>query len=91
SSIYNIHYTVEHVEVFKKPSSVDALATEILGSSVGNLMLEEGKEYLLCGGLIVYLCIPKISFKVKPEGLFQAIAEWNQIPTEFIEEMKHFE
>ncbi|GMT36686.1 hypothetical protein PFISCL1PPCAC_27983 [Pristionchus fissidentatus] len=86
----NIKYTVIHLEVFKKPSSFDSLPSLVYGSSVGNLMLEEGKEYLLCGGSEdgKIFCV---GGQVKPEEVFRTVAEWNQIPASFIELMKTFE
>ncbi|GMR42915.1 hypothetical protein PMAYCL1PPCAC_13110, partial [Pristionchus mayeri] len=81
----NIRYTVHHIEVFKKPPWMFALSTEIFGSSLGHLMLEEGKEYLLCGEFSegILCCTPY--GQVKPDEISHLVAEWNQIPYSFIE------
>ncbi|GMR46908.1 hypothetical protein PMAYCL1PPCAC_17103 [Pristionchus mayeri] len=89
--IENIRYEVEHVEVFKKPTDVDALSTEIFGSSLGDLRLEEGKEYLLCGRVKDGKLSCAACGQVKPEEVYLLVAEWNEIPASFIEEMKNFE
>lgn len=87
----NIRYTVEHIEVFKKPSELDALSSEIFGSSQGDLELVEGKEYLLTGKYYDgKLCCTSYG-QVKPEEIEALVAEWGQIPASFIEDMKAFE
>ncbi|GMT02530.1 hypothetical protein PENTCL1PPCAC_24704, partial [Pristionchus entomophagus] len=47
----NVRY-VEHIEVFKKPAALDVLSTELFGSTLGEFLLEHGKEYLLTDSLI---------------------------------------
>ncbi|GMT02529.1 hypothetical protein PENTCL1PPCAC_24703, partial [Pristionchus entomophagus] len=89
--ISNIRYTVEHVEMFKKPTAMETLSAEILGSTLGNLRLIEGKEYLLCGRVKDDKLNCTACGQVKPEEVFYLVAEWNQIPESFIEEMRGFE
>ncbi|KAF8370948.1 hypothetical protein PRIPAC_77377 [Pristionchus pacificus] len=90
--IENIKYTVEHIEVFKKPSSLRELSSEISGSTLGNLLMLEGNEYLLCGRMKEN---GKLSCaacgQVKPDEIYYLVAKWNDIPAAFIEEMKTFQ
>ncbi|GMR46904.1 hypothetical protein PMAYCL1PPCAC_17099, partial [Pristionchus mayeri] len=89
--IDNIVYVVEHIEVFKKPATLEVLSTEVFGSTRGDLMLEEGKEYLLCGKYYDGILSCTSFGQVKPEEVENLVAEWNQIPASFIEEMKTYE
>ncbi|KAF8372556.1 hypothetical protein PRIPAC_78985 [Pristionchus pacificus] len=90
-NINNVRYSVEHIDVFKKPASMDALTEDVYGSTLGDLMLEEGKQYLLCGKYFDGKLSCTSYGQVKPEGIDGLVAEWNQIPAEFIEEMKTYE
>ncbi|GMS91826.1 hypothetical protein PENTCL1PPCAC_14001, partial [Pristionchus entomophagus] len=88
--ISNIRYTVEHIEVFKLNRQLSTLSTEIFGSSLGDLKLI-GREYLLCGRLKDDELICTNQSQVKPADNFYRVAEWNQIPESFIDEMRTFE
>ncbi|GMS90243.1 hypothetical protein PENTCL1PPCAC_12418, partial [Pristionchus entomophagus] len=87
----DVRYGVQHLEVFKKPSPIDELPAEVYGSTVGGPVLEEGKEYLLCGSLLNDVKLSCVAGQVKPEDVKQFVAEWDQISEEFIEEMKTFD
>ncbi|GMS91828.1 hypothetical protein PENTCL1PPCAC_14003 [Pristionchus entomophagus] len=91
SNTDNVRYVVEHIEVFKKPAALDALSTELFGSTLGDFMLEDGKEYLLTGKYYDGKLSCTAFGQVKPEEIEHLVAEWNQIPASFIEEMKTYE
>ncbi|GMR46903.1 hypothetical protein PMAYCL1PPCAC_17098 [Pristionchus mayeri] len=76
AGVCDIRYGVIHLEVFKKPANMDSLPSEVFGSSMGGFSLEEGKEYLLCGGITEEGTLSCIGGQVKTESVEGMVAEW---------------
>ncbi|GMS91849.1 hypothetical protein PENTCL1PPCAC_14024, partial [Pristionchus entomophagus] len=89
--VCDVRYVVQHVEVFKKPDSLDELSSEVLGSTMGGPNMEEGKEYLLCGSITEEGKLSCVGGQVCPEGGDPFLVEWNLLTEAFIQEMKSFD
>ncbi|GMR46914.1 hypothetical protein PMAYCL1PPCAC_17109, partial [Pristionchus mayeri] len=81
---------VQHIKVFKKPSTMDVLPVEIVGTSMGGFTLERGKEYLLCGSILEDGTLTCVGGQIRPAGVEGMVAEWREITEEFKEEMKTY-
>ncbi|CAI2353351.1 unnamed protein product [Caenorhabditis sp. 36 PRJEB53466] len=84
----NLRYTVEHVEVFKKPANLTVLPNEIFTPSESpacGLVIGAGREYLLAGrvegnsALYTVLC-GQVLPDDKSKSSFENVLEWKNVP-----------
>ncbi|CAP30619.1 Protein CBR-TAG-225 [Caenorhabditis briggsae] len=84
----NLRYTVQHVEVFKKPSNMTTLPDEIYTPSESpacGLTIAAGHEYLLAGrvegpnALYTVLC-GQVLPDDRSQTSFENVLEWKNVP-----------
>uniref|UniRef100_A0A1I7XMS5 NTR domain-containing protein n=1 Tax=Heterorhabditis bacteriophora TaxID=37862 RepID=A0A1I7XMS5_HETBA len=93
----NIRYVVEHMHVYKKPSNISVLPSEIYTPSeppACGLLIHSGKEYLLAGriensSLFTVLC-GQVLLDNPSEDLFENVLEWKNVPVNLQQSLSTF-
>ncbi|KJH43226.1 hypothetical protein DICVIV_10762 [Dictyocaulus viviparus] len=92
----NIRYAVSHLDVYKKPSNMTELPTDIYTPSespaCGLTIIGAGKEYLLAGRVLNGTLYTVLCGQILPdnpsEELYEVVLEWQKVPKALVEKLE---